>query len=100
MVGLNNQILGFLFFVSLEVSLLFGLSLNFLESFNGLTCFLYLGIKFFGLITSLGKVLLESIVFFIQGTYFSFKVLGFTEQFFLLMFEILLMRIIVDIASQ
>lgn len=78
---------------------MFGFSLNFLESFDSLTSFLDLGVKFFGLIAGLGKVLLESIVLLIQGTNFSFEILGLIEQFFLLMLEILLMRIIVDIAS-
>lgn len=100
MVGLNYQILCFLLFVSLEVGFLFGLSLNFLESFDGLTGFLYLCIKLFGLITGLGKVLLECIIFLIESANFSLKVLGFAEQFFLLMLEILLMCIIVDVASE
>ena len=99
-VGLNDQILCLLLFVSLKVSLLLGFSLHFLQPLDGLTCFFDFNIKFLGLIAGLGEVLLEGIVLLIQGTDFSFQVLCLVEQLFFLMFEVLLMRKIVDIASQ
>lgn len=99
-VDLGNHVFRLLLLVSSQVGLLLRFSLDLFQILDGVTSNEDLLVKFFRLLAGLGKILLESIVFFIQGANLPLKVFCLIQQFFLLVLEVLLMRIIVNIPSQ